>query len=183
MLQPYILKPAIRFILIGIFLTLLYFPAFSQNISGFIKDENNNPVAFANVFIRELNTGTAADAKGYYFLSIDPGVYNLVYSSIGYQPKTIQMIISDKPLKQDIILPASNAQLNEVVVKASRKDPAYEIIQHVIDNKEKFLTQVKTARTQVYLRATEVIDVKKKKAQADKEAEESSKEGPPLDQF
>ncbi|QHT72263.1 carboxypeptidase-like regulatory domain-containing protein [Rhodocytophaga rosea] len=165
-------------------LTLLFFPAFSQNISGFIKDENNNPVAFANVFVRELNTGTATDAKGYYFLSIDPGVYNLVYSSIGYQPKTIQVIISDKPLKQDMILPASNAQLNEVVVKASRKDPAYEIIQHVIDNKEKFLTQVKTARTQVYLRATEVIDVKKKKAQADKEeAEESSKEGPPLDQF
>ncbi len=149
-----------------------------------MKDENNHPIPFANVFVRELNTGTAADDKGYYFLNIDPGVYNLVYSSMGYQTKTIQVIISDQPLIQHIILRTSDVALDEIVVKANRRDPAYEIIQQVIANKEKYLTAVKSAKTQVYVRATEVIDEKKKKRKsAEEDSEEISKEGPPLEQF
>lgn len=67
----------------------------AQSISGYIHDEYHNPVAFANVFIRELNTGTATDEKGHYFLTINEGIYNLVISSIGYKTITIQIVVRD----------------------------------------------------------------------------------------
>ena len=121
----------------------------AQNINGHITDENNEPVPFANIFVKELNSGTSADKQGNYYLTIDPGVYNLVFSSIGYQSKNVQVIVGDKPLTQNIRLQSSNVELNEIVVKANKKDPAYEIIQQVIDNKEKFLSEVKSYRTQV----------------------------------
>jgi hypothetical protein len=167
--------------IVFVFLTV---HGFAQNISGLITDEQGNPVSFANVFVRELSTGTSTDDKGYYFLTIDPGVYNLVYSSIGYHTKTIRVIITDKPLTQHMVLPASTAELDEIVVKASRKDPAYEIIQQVIANREKYLSQVKSARTNVYLRATEVTDTKARKSRPDPEASpELSTPGPPADPF
>jgi hypothetical protein len=74
------------------------------------------------------------------------------------------VIIGDKPLAKNIRLQSESAQLNEIVVKANKKDPAYEIIGHVIDNKEKFLSQIKSARASVYVRAMETMDDKKKKA-------------------
>lgn len=151
-------------IVLGILLFLLVSPtSFAQSISGYITDENNEPVPFANVFVRELNTGTSADEKGYYFMTIDVGVYQFIYSSVGYQAKTEQVIISDKPLKLNIRLRSEGTQLNEIVVKATKRDPAFEIIKHVIDNKEKFLSQIKSARAGVYVRAMETVDDKKKK--------------------
>ncbi|MBC7923877.1 MAG: carboxypeptidase-like regulatory domain-containing protein [Ferruginibacter sp.] len=161
-------------------MALLATRGFAQSISGYVLDENNDPVPFANVFVKELSNGTAADGQGHYYLSVDPGVYNLVFSSVGYQTKSVQVIIKDQPVTRNVALQSSSVQLNEVVVKSNRKDPAYEIIQHVIDNKAKFLSQIKSSRAKVYVRATETGDVKKKKAVRD-ETDELDKKGPPVD--
>ena len=152
----------------------------AQSISGNVVDENQDPVPFANVFVKELSNGTTADARGRYFLSINSGVYNLVFSSVGYQTKSVQVIVQDQPVTKNVGLQSSSVQLNEVVVKSNRKDPAYEIIQHVIDNKARFLAQVKSSRAKVYVRATETTDGKKKAAAPD-ETDELAKKGPPTD--
>lgn len=147
----------------------------AQSISGYVTDENNEPVPFANVFVRELNTGASANEKGYYFMTIDVGVYHFIFSSVGYQSRTEQVIIGDKPLKQNIRLQSQGRQLNEIVVKATRRDPAYEIINHVIANKEKFLSQIKSSRASVYVRAMETLDDQRKKT---REAEEEENADP-----
>ncbi|MES2734577.1 MAG: DUF5686 and carboxypeptidase regulatory-like domain-containing protein [Bacteroidota bacterium] len=171
-----------RVLISSLWIVLMTTRGLAQSISGYIVDENNEPVPFANVFVKELSNGTAADAQGHYFLLIDPGVYNLVFSSMGYQNKSVQIIVKDKPLTKNISLTSSNVELNEIVVKANRKDPAYEIIQHVIENKDKFLSEIKSSRTNVYLRATETVDIKKKKAEAaQEETDELTKKGPPVD--
>src|SRR5690606_24648887 len=136
---------------------------FSQSISGHIFNENDEPVPFVHIFIRELSTGTTTDEKGHYFITIAPGNYHFVVSSVGYQAQTMQVIIGDGAVVKNIILKSSSTELNEIVVKAARRDPAYEIIQYVIDSKEKYLSQVKSARIEVYLRAMETVDEKEKK--------------------
>ncbi|HEY0653257.1 MAG TPA: carboxypeptidase-like regulatory domain-containing protein, partial [Chryseosolibacter sp.] len=66
---------------------------YAQNISGRILDENNNPVPFANIFIRETESGTSANAKGEYFITIDPGIYHVAVSSIGYNTVQEEIIV------------------------------------------------------------------------------------------
>lgn len=154
----------------------------AQNISGHITDESNNPVPFANIFIKELESGTASDDKGYYFMTIDPGIYNIVVSSIGFQTQTTQIIINDKPVIKNIMLSSSSVELSEIEIRARRRDPAYEIIQKVIDNKSGFLTQVKSYKTNIYLRAGETVDEKQKKRKEEEDDdEEIKKDGPPVD--
>jgi hypothetical protein len=157
--------------------------ASGQSISGNITDENNEPIPFAHVFINELKNGTSANAEGKYFLTINPGIYNLVVSSIGFQSISIQVIISDRPLVKNFTLHSSAVQLNEIVVKSRRRDPAYEIIQSSIDNKEKYLKQVKRFRTKIYVRALENVDKKKKNNTPPSENEETKNDGPPKDPF
>ncbi len=152
-----------------------------QSISGYILNEQNEPVPFVNVFVKETSTGTTTDEKGRYYLTMDPGIYNFVFSSLGYESRTLQIVITDKPTTKNLWLQASSIELNEVVVKANRRDPAYEIIQKVIDNREKYLTQVNSFKTQVYVRASETVDVKKKKKQEEQEEDLGDKKGPPLD--
>jgi hypothetical protein len=158
-------------------LAMLLTPQLSaQNISGYILNENNEPISFANVFVKETGSGTSTDDKGRYFLAIDPGLYTFIFSSLGYKTISHQIRIADKPVSKNVWLNSSSIELNEVVVRASRKDPAYEVIQKVIDNKEKFLKQVDTYRTNVYVRAMETID-NRKKAKSDEEKNESAKPG------
>lgn len=160
----------------------------AQSISGAVYDEHHNPIPFANIFIRELNTGVSADDQGRYFLTITPRVYNLIVSSVGYKTTTAQIVVKDEDLVQDFVLESTDIQLEEIVVKVNRKDPAYEIIRNAIDNKDKFLSQVLTYKTNVYVKATEVVDDKKKKEKLARELEEEEEDllesgGPPIDPF
>ncbi len=158
--------------------------AFAQSISGHVLDDQNNPVAFANIYIMELHTGTPTDAQGKYFLTINPGNYNLVISAVGYTTVRKQVVVGDAPMTMDFLLQLSHTELKEIVVKASKKDPAYEIIQNAINNKHKYLSQVKSYKAGVYVKATEVRDTKKKtKPVVTEEEEDLSGDAPPKDPF
>jgi hypothetical protein len=154
-------------------------------MSGFVYDENRNPIAYANIFVRELNSGTSTDEQGQYFLTLNPGIYNVVVSSVGYKSISEKIVIGDKNLNLNFKLETSKTQLEEIVVKASKRDPAYEIIKNAIDNKDKYLTQISSFKADVYVKATEVVDSKKKKQQEVKKEEEEdvTATGPPLDPF
>lgn len=153
---------------------------YAQSISGYIFDENNDPVPFANIFIKETAGGASADDQGKYFLTIDPGVYNLVISSLGFQSLTRQVIVRDKPLVQNFKIFSSTVELKQIEIRVRRRDPAYEIMQHAIDKKDTFLSQVKSSRSHIYLRASETVDVKKKK-QEEEEPEEMKQSDLPFD--
>ena len=69
------------------FFTLLFYPIFAVNISGIIIDEsNNNPLVGANVFLSNLNEGSATNNNGEFLITdISPGIYELEVSAIGYK--------------------------------------------------------------------------------------------------
>jgi hypothetical protein len=73
-------------------------------------------------------------------------------------------------------LKSSSIQLNEIEVKVRRRDPAYEIIQKVIDNKEKSRSTITSSKTQIYVKASEVVDRKKKKEKEPPKEEEDTED-------
>ncbi|MBL7727838.1 MAG: carboxypeptidase-like regulatory domain-containing protein, partial [Dinghuibacter sp.] len=45
---------------------LLGFAGLAQKITGTVKDEQGNPLAFASVFIKNTTRGTTANDKGFF---------------------------------------------------------------------------------------------------------------------
>lgn len=108
----------------------------SQSLKGLITDEYKQPIPYVNIFIKELNTGTSTNEQGAYFYNIISGSYEVVYSAIGYKTQTIQILIKDEDFIQDVVLKTSSVELNQIVVKAGKRDPAYGIIQNAIEHKK-----------------------------------------------
>lgn len=76
-------------------------------VRGFVTDSTNGEaLAFGNVYINGLNTGTSTNAKGYYLLtSIPAGKYRITYSYVGYQTKTIYVfVVRNKTTVVDVSL-------------------------------------------------------------------------------
>ena len=149
----------------------------AQNISGYVQNDANEPISYVNIFVKELASGTTTDERGYYFMNIEPGEYEFIYSAIGFETKSIRIVINADPVQKNIWMVSSSVELEQVVVKASKRDPAYAIIQHAIDAKSKYLKQVDSYRTKIYIKATEEIDRKEKKKR--KRATEEKKKTEP----
>jgi hypothetical protein len=135
----------------------------AQKLSGYIQNETNEPIPYVNILVRELGTGTTTNEQGYYSMNIEPGEYEVIYSVLGFATKSIQIVVKEDLIQKNLWMTSSAIKLDQVVVKASKKDPAYAIIKHAIDAKPKYLKQVDSYRTKIYIKATEEIDKKEKK--------------------
>ncbi len=138
---------------------------FSQALRGFVYDEFNQPIPYANIYFKFQGNGTVSDVGGKYFYQFsDPGVIELVITAVGYNNKSIKIIIPDKnEVVQNIWLETDIEQLNEVLVKSKKRDPAYEIIQASIKQKDRWKKQYESSTSEVYIKAKEVISAKEKK--------------------
>lgn len=100
--------------------------SFSQNITGTILDENNNPIAFTNVVLyndvsKEVITGTISNEKGIYtFKDILKGKYYIEISALGFETKKSKVFELDETHNMDFVLKEKTQILNEVVVKSKR---------------------------------------------------------------
>ena len=89
-------------------------------VSGRLVDDNRQPVAFANVVLKQLGgdsilVGTTSDENGMFTISANEGTYNLVASSAGYERVSVRCGLGD--LGE---LTMSAKQLEAVNVTASR---------------------------------------------------------------
>ncbi|HPF10431.1 MAG TPA: TonB-dependent receptor [Flavobacteriaceae bacterium] len=88
------------------------------------KDFNNEPLAFANVIIKNTAKGTTSDIDGLYALeNVEPGTYTVVYSFVGYETVEIPnvTVVANKVTNVNVPLGASAATLDEVVIKTTTK--------------------------------------------------------------
>ncbi|TYA59075.1 TonB-dependent receptor [Formosa maritima] len=90
----------------------------AQNtIEGTLLENNtNNPIAFANIYLPQLEKGTTTDESGHFVLqNLPSGNYKIVFSFIGFEShsKTIQIPIS-KPL--EIALNPSAIEMDAVIL-------------------------------------------------------------------
>ncbi|MBL4653291.1 MAG: carboxypeptidase-like regulatory domain-containing protein [Flavobacteriales bacterium] len=155
-----------RYIL-NVILLFIGFSSLGQSISGFVMDEDNAPMPYVNVYIKHTSLGTVTDEQGKYYIQLkSEGDYELVFSLIGYETKTVQVVLKQVDISKNVYLRPSQMQLDELVIKAKRRDPAYEIVQQAIDTKKKNSKQVNTSQCDVYIKASEIISEKEKKKRA-----------------
>jgi len=91
-------------------------------VSGFLKDKNNGETLIgATVYVKELQTGAAANAYGFYSLSLPKGTYTLQYSFIGYLSSEETIALNTDIIKTVELAP-QNIQLETVVISSKKKD-------------------------------------------------------------
>ena len=96
----------------------------SRSISGFVFDESNGEALIgANIFVESIAIGASSNISGYFVIpEIPTGVYNLVFSFIGYETKEIRVTVSaSDDLHMEVNLQPESIQTEEVVVSGEKK--------------------------------------------------------------
>jgi len=112
---------------------------FSQDyeISGTISDaRTGKSLEYVTVKVADTSFGTTADKDGKYFIRMDKGACELIFSYIGYKSESVNFYVEDKNIKRDIFLNPSELMTEQINVYG--EDPAYEIIRKAIEYKKKF---------------------------------------------
>ena len=78
-------------------LALISLPALAQNrhsVSGYVKDNSNGEgLIGVSVYVREAETGVVTNPYGFYSLTLPDGKYTLVFTYIGYQKVTREVVL------------------------------------------------------------------------------------------
>lgn len=154
-----------------------------QSVSGYILDEDNAPVPLVNVFVEEIRTGTSSDIEGRYSMLLHPGNYTFILSAVGYKTTKVSVLVRNKDVVKNVWMERSFTELNEIVVKAKRRDPAYEIIKNAIDHKNEFMVPIESLKSTVYIKATEIVSTKEKEKKKAKEETTDIDDEPVEDPF
>lgn len=87
------------------------------------KDYNDEPLAFANVIIKDTTKGTTSDFDGIYILeNLEPGEYVIQFSFVGYETQEIPTtIVAGETVTLNVSMGPSSAKLDEVVIKTTVK--------------------------------------------------------------
>jgi len=114
------------YIALLLLVTTITFSQTKGSISGtvFDKEFDNEPLPFANVFIKGTSIGTTTEFEGTYILQVEPGTYTLVFSFIGYE--TIEVPNIDIREGQEIVInktmnASQGVSLNEIQITGSTK--------------------------------------------------------------
>ncbi|MFW5821865.1 MAG: TonB-dependent receptor domain-containing protein [Tangfeifania sp.] len=102
-------------------------PVLSQNsqttIEGMITDEQNQPLPFVSVLLKNTPKGAAANEEGRFIIgNIAPGSYQLRTKTLGYKDKEISVdAVAGETTTITIVLEESSVDLQEVMVAGKSK--------------------------------------------------------------
>ncbi len=109
-------------------------------VSGYVFDEFNEPVAFANVIFKGSTIGTITNENGKFYLESDESWNALTISFIGYELLNVPL---NKKVNYNLkfVLKEENAELDQVVIttgKQSKKNnPAIDLLRKIWEHKRK----------------------------------------------
>lgn len=102
-----------------VFLLLLFSTVFAQEkftLSGTITDQSSNETLIgANVYIKELKTGTATNEYGFYSISLPAGTYTVQISYVSFGTKE-ETVVLNSNIRKNVALSSDSKQLEEVVI-------------------------------------------------------------------
>lgn len=103
-------------------------------LSGYIRDQEGNPLAFVTLSIPETNNWTSSDEQGFYRLdNVPEGVQTIRVSLLGFQVIKRRVEVKGKqPQSLDFNLTAENYQMDEVLMvgksaEAKIEEQAYNV--------------------------------------------------------
>ncbi len=99
--------------------------AFCQNkhtVSGYVKDASNGEgLIGVSVYVREAQTGVVTNTYGFYSITLPAGSYTLVYTYIGYQ-KTTREVVLDSDKTVSVEMGDESNELAEVTISTKKED-------------------------------------------------------------
>ena len=125
---------------------LFFFGIFSglaqTKVSGYVFDEFDQPIAFANIIFKGSTEGTITNENGRFYLESDNTWDTVVISFLGYEIKEVKL---DKKVNYDLrfVLKEEASSLDEVVIvsgkqsKKASENPAIRILKKIWERKRK----------------------------------------------
>src|SRR5690625_6892794 len=94
---------------------------FAQNytVSGYVTDEQGEPLLGVHVEVLQQNKGAVTDYEGTYSLTLPKGNYQLEYSSLGYKAEIVQLEVN-KNIQVDVVMSTGSQTLEKVLVRGVR---------------------------------------------------------------
>lgn len=134
------------------FLAFLISLPLSAQIKGKTSDQNDQPLAFVNVYIENTYSGTTSNTDGLYELQVNkPGKYTVVFQYLGFKTVKKEVDISSFPFVLNANLYEEQISLNEIVIN-SKENPADKIIKNAIASRSAHLKKTNTYSADFYSR-------------------------------
>jgi len=139
-------------------LTLLFLGfqnfSFAQGIRGKVSSQDGEPLAFASIYIRNLEDGVPTNENGLYEFRLKPGFYDVIVQFLGYKSQLETVEIKDSWVDLNFTLESQIYNLSEVEVRAGAEDPALTIMRKAISKAKYHRLQLQQYSTTVYLKGT-----------------------------
>ncbi len=130
-------------------LTLLTVSVSAQTLRGIVVDNENNPLAYANVYEKNTTNGSTTNQKGEFKLDLSPGKHTLVFSYVGYEQLEKEVFIQ-KGQNQSIIVVLKGKTLQQVEIVSDNRDMAKAIMKNVRDKRSFYLDKVQGYTCETY---------------------------------
>jgi hypothetical protein len=126
--------PLFRYIILSLFSVIFSLSVHAQQngVQGSIAAEDQSPLSFATIYVKQLGTGTTANVDGHYEINLKPGRYELVFQHLGRQTEVRVIEITAGITTLDVVLKPQDIVLESVTVNANDEDPAYSIMRKAI---------------------------------------------------
>ncbi len=148
----------VRILLSILFCFLFVRTASAQGIRGSITNTDGDAIAFANIYIPQLSTGTTSNIDGRYELKLPEGKWSVLFQYLGFQTQSRELAIGKTFQEINIQLVTRDYQIPEIKVLASGEDPAYYIMRRAIALAPYYRKQVSKYSCKVYLKGSGVFE-------------------------
>ena len=126
----------------------------AQGIRGKVLTNDQAPLPFASVYIRNLEDGVPTNEDGLYEFRLKPGYYDVLVQYLGYKSRLETIEVKDDWITLDFVLEPQVYNLSEVEVRAGAEDPALTIMRKAISKAKYHRLQLQKYSTTVYLKGT-----------------------------
>jgi len=134
-------------------LFLLLFCQFTfAQVSGTVRDNNEIPLPYVNIYTEDGTQGTTTNEDGDFELRISKtGEYELVFQFLGYQTLKKKIVVEKFPFQLDVQLTSETTNLDEVTIN-SKDNPADRIIRNAITSRKENLEKLEQYTANYYSR-------------------------------
>ena len=126
--------------------------SYAGGIKGTIKAEDGTPLAYATIYVKQIETGVASDLNGRYEVSLKPGTYDVLWQYLGYESVIKKVEVTEDWTVIDVTMKTHVVVLQGVTVKAGKEDPAYTIMRKAIAKAKYHTQQLDSYTARVYIK-------------------------------
>lgn len=141
-----------RYLLGLIIITSTALSSLAGGIRGTIYDDSGDPLPFATIYVKELETGTSTNSDAFYEIKLAPGEYTVIFQYVGYQSVTKLVTVGQEFITLDVALNTQTMVLQDVKVYAGKEDPAYTIMRKAIAKAKWHTQQLDRYTATVYIK-------------------------------